>query len=174
MTVEPDLYRASISRVPLPIAVVTAVTSIGRTVGFTASSVCSLSASPPALLISVDHATRSSGALRESDEFAVDFLSTEHRELARAFATRGHDKFDSPHVTTDDDGHPGIANAIVHMRCRVEHRFDIYDHLVVVGSIAAVAASDGRPLLMANRSFTTPSEDRRWPFDGSAPSAAGE
>ncbi len=162
-----DLYRASLARVPLPVAVVTARGADGVPVGFTASSVCSLSVSPPSLLVCVDQATRSYGIMRECEEFTVDFLATEHRNLARLFATRGADKFSSPYVVTDEGGRPRIANAIVHLQCRAGHRFDGYDHLVVIGDVTEVAVSEGDPLLIADRAFTAPAL-HRWPFAGSA------
>jgi flavin reductase ActVB len=165
MAVDADLYRASIARVPFPVAVVTAWTAEGDLVGFTASSVCSLSLAPPSLLISVDHTTRACDVLRKSEEFTVDFLATEHREVARLFATRGADKFSSPHLGTDEHGRPRITNAIVHMLCRVEHRIDSYDHLVITATVTAISDAQGDPLLIADRTFTAPSADHQWPFD---------
>lgn len=164
LTVEADRYRASIARVPLPVAVVTTRATDGRPVGFTASSVTSLSLSPPSLLVCVDHTTRSCDAMRECEEFSVDFLTTEHQGLARLFAKRSADKFDSPDVVPSENGGFRIANSTIHMRCQTERRFDIHDHLVVIGKVVAIAESEGSPLLISNRTFTTASEDQRWPF----------
>lgn len=156
MTVDADRYRSALATVPQPVAVVIARDLQGQPFGFTATAVCSLSLNPPSLMVCVDHRTSSRDAMRTCDEFTVDFLAAEHRELARLFSTRGADRFGSPQVVSDDTGSLRIDQSLVHIGCTARQRFDAYDHLVVVGTVDFLEIRQGEPLLIADREFTVP------------------
>ena len=72
-------FRDAFRHHPTGVAVVTARDDAGAPVGLTASSVASVSLTPPALVLSVSHRTSAAGALRAS---RID------RQARRAFSKR--------------------------------------------------------------------------------------
>lgn len=156
MNVDADRFRSALSNVPQPVAVLIVRDAQGRPVGFTATAVCSLSIDPPSLIVCVDRLTRCCDAMRICSEFTVDFLAAEHRELARLFSTRGADKFASPQIVADASGSLRVDRSLVHIRCSAGQRYEVFDHLVVVGTAESLDIRHGDPLLVADGEFAVP------------------
>ena len=65
----------------------------GKPVGFTATSVISVSADPPLLAFSVDSASSAWRALADAETLVVNFLTAAQVEVSARFATSGIDRF---------------------------------------------------------------------------------
>jgi flavin reductase ActVB len=132
------------------VAVITARRSDGHPCGLAATSVTSLSARPPSLLVSVSHESRCHRALSESERFGVHLMRSDELELARVFAGKGDDKFAG--VDWHWDGEvPELAGTLAYLRCRRAAKFEQYDHTVLVGDIEGGRIEEGEPLLYARR-----------------------
>ncbi|MER6632155.1 flavin reductase family protein [Streptomyces sp. NPDC000987] len=86
-------FRSVMGSLPTGVSVVTSVTSDGEPRGLTCSAVCSVSASPPLLLVCVKHPSGTLEAIHESSVFAVNFLSSGMAETARTFASPVPERF---------------------------------------------------------------------------------
>ena len=87
-----DTFKAIFRRHPAGVAVV-ALADGDRPVGFTATSVISVSAEPPLLAFSIAATSSSWPALAEATSLTVSFLAAEQVDVSARFATRGVDRF---------------------------------------------------------------------------------
>ena len=88
----PDLLRSVFRRHPAGVAVVTARGRSGP-VGFTATSLASVSAEPPMLSFGVSTGGSSWPAIAETEHVGVHLLGEHQQDLAATFARRGADRF---------------------------------------------------------------------------------
>jgi flavin reductase (DIM6/NTAB) family NADH-FMN oxidoreductase RutF len=149
-------FRDAFRHHPTGVAVVTARDGAGAPVGLTASSVASVSLTPPALVLSISHRTSVAAALLAADSFLVHLLEAGNVELARRFATSGADRFGpatrwTPLVT----GEPWIPEAPTALRCRPLSRTPVGDATVVTAEVVGVRSSGraGPPLVHHDRGF---------------------
>jgi 3-hydroxy-9,10-secoandrosta-1,3,5(10)-triene-9,17-dione monooxygenase reductase component len=146
-TPSPDDLRRVMARVPTPVTVVTAPGDEAAA-GATANAVASLSLDPPLMLVCLDHRSRTLAAVRRSGRFAVNVLSAESEEQARAFATT------APHAEKwegvpmeERGGTPILAEALVWVTCELRDLLDGGDHVIVTGLVDDLGARDGTPLV---------------------------
>ncbi|MCS5722933.1 flavin reductase family protein [Herbiconiux sp. CPCC 203407] len=85
-------FREAFRAHPAGVAVVTADVG-GGPVGFTATSVASLSIEPPLLVFSVVSSSSSAPAIARAESVVVHLLDSEHLGLAKLFSTSGVDRF---------------------------------------------------------------------------------
>jgi flavin reductase (DIM6/NTAB) family NADH-FMN oxidoreductase RutF len=147
-----ELFRDAMTRLCSGVAVITARRDDGEPCGLVATSVSSFSASPPSVLVSVDHSSRCHRALVDGDVFGVHVLTAGQEPLARVFAGRGEDKFAGVEWSWDD-GVARIDGALAYMRCSRSALFELYDHSLLVGDVTGGDVSDGEPLLYMSRTF---------------------
>ncbi|MBL7491460.1 flavin reductase family protein [Frankia sp. AgB1.9] len=134
-TIEPDALRQAFRRHAAGVAVVTCVGAAGP-VGFTATSVASLSAAPPLLSLSLAVTSSSAPAVLEADTLIIHLLSSGHEEIARRFATRGIDRFAAPtRWETLPTGEPLLSDVAVWLRARIEHRIVAGESYLVVAEV---------------------------------------
>ncbi len=111
--------------------------------GMTASAVCSITDSPPTLLVCVNQLNRSHDVFNGNGNLCVNVLAGQHIELANAFATRGGvARFESGDWMTLATGAPVLANAVVAFDCRISERRAIGTHSVFHARVVAMRKSD--------------------------------
>jgi len=86
MTASSDEFRAALSRFPSGITVVTSREESGDFHGMTVSAFCSVSLSPPLILVCIEKTTGSHRALKESGVFVVNILAAGEDELSERFS----------------------------------------------------------------------------------------
>ena len=148
----PELFRDAMTRLCSGVAVVTARRDDGDPCGLVATSVSSFSASPPSVLVSVDHSSRCHRALVDGELFGVHVLAADQEPLARVFAGRGDDKFAGVEWSWDD-GVARIDGALAYLRCSRSALFELYDHSLLVGDVTGGDVRDGEPLVYMSRTF---------------------
>lgn len=129
----------------------------GKPWGLTVSACCSVSATPPLLLVSVGSHTVTAQAIRRSGRFGVNILSDKQIELAQFGARARAPKFCEQHCDCADESAeraPVIQGAVAHFCCRAEREIVAADHVIFIGAVENVrrSASD-RPLLHYERRF---------------------
>jgi 3-hydroxy-9,10-secoandrosta-1,3,5(10)-triene-9,17-dione monooxygenase reductase component len=103
-------------------------------VGSTVNAFCSVSLSPPLLLICVGLANPIREALERTRIFGVNILDHEGRHVARRFATDPlSGRFDAFAYRAAPGGAPRLDLAPVFVDCAVEQIHAAGDHLIVVG-----------------------------------------
>jgi flavin reductase (DIM6/NTAB) family NADH-FMN oxidoreductase RutF len=118
-------------------------------VGSTVNAFCSVSLSPPLLLICLDLANPIRAALERARLFGVNILDHECRHVARRFATDPlTGRFETFAYRAAPGGAPQLDLAPVFVDCTVEHIHAAGDHLIVVGrGVRIEHAATATPLL---------------------------
>jgi flavin reductase (DIM6/NTAB) family NADH-FMN oxidoreductase RutF len=141
---------------PGGVALVTCRDADGTPRGLTTTAVCSLSASPPQLLVCLDRSSRTLPALLRSGAFAVNFVGAGAADLCRVFASKVEDKFAGVSWSEGPLGVPVLDEAATAWACcAIERTFPSGDHIVVVGAYQRGAAqgSSVDPLIYYRRRF---------------------
>ena len=126
---------------PSGVAVVTTLGQEGRPAGLTVSAVCSVSAEPPMLLVSINGASRTLGALRANGRFAVNFLRGDRADVARRFSSPVADRFDGIEWRATPLGSVVLfADSVSYAGCRIVDDIVAGDHVILVG-----LAEEGSP-----------------------------
>jgi flavin reductase (DIM6/NTAB) family NADH-FMN oxidoreductase RutF len=149
-------FRDAFRHHPTGVAVVTARDGAGGPVGLTASSVASVSLSPPALVLSLSHRASATEALLAADSFLVHLLEARNVELARRFATARADRFGpATRWTPLATGEPWFPEAPTALRCRPLSRTPVGDATVVTAEVVGVRSSGraGPPLVHHDRGY---------------------
>lgn len=150
------LDRASFTSIfrqhPAGVAVVTLVQG-NRPVGFTATSVISVSADPPLVAFSISATSSSWPALQRADRVVVNFLADDQAELSGRFATSGIDRFADGGWHRLPSGEPILDGCAGWIVARVHNRVPAGgSHLVVVEAVTARSAVR-QPLVYRDRSY---------------------
>ena len=90
----PGLFRSIFRQHAAGVAVITATGE--RPVGFTATSLNSVSAEPPLISFGVGTSSSSWPVIAEADHIGVHILGDHQQELAATFARSGADRFAAP------------------------------------------------------------------------------
>ena len=139
--IDPTQFKQAMRRLAGAVSVITVGTGEDRT-GFTATSVTSLSAEPPRLLISVNRESSSYPIIKDYQTFGVNLLASEQEPIADRFAGRKGEKgvarFAGAHWKTLVTGAPLLQNALAAIDCRVEEIIERHSHAIIIGSIEAV------------------------------------
>lgn len=150
-------YRDFMSSFPTGVAVVTTVDSGGAVLGFTCSSLCSVTLEPPTLLVCVANRSRTLAAILDTGVFAVNLLHDRAEGAAAVLASGAVDRLSLvrwepsmlwglPHLVTDAHG---IAECAL-TGCTV-----VGSHTVLLGEVASVFTTDDVPLLRGFRTFAS-------------------
>jgi flavin reductase (DIM6/NTAB) family NADH-FMN oxidoreductase RutF len=135
----------------------------GRPWGTTVTAFASVSADPPAVLVSLASASTSARAIAATRRFGVSILGEEQVALARYSSAPGGSKFLEP-LTDPGDGpsaSPAIAGANAHLDCELFEEIPVLDHTVFLGRVRAARGSHaGAPLVHYRRSYRTLAADR--------------
>lgn len=144
----PARFKQAFRAYPAGVVVITADAGAGP-VGFTATSLTSLSLEPP--LVSFGIATRSSSwpHIEQAESAVVNFLGAEQEDLARRFATSGIDRFAAPTQWRRlPQGVPVLGGVTGWLQLAVEQLVPAGDHRIVVGRVVDAWQDEGRrPLL---------------------------
>jgi flavin reductase (DIM6/NTAB) family NADH-FMN oxidoreductase RutF len=116
---------------------VTVITSSlgGEPVGLTATAVCSVSATPPLLLISLTATSRTAQGVAETGQFAVHLLPHRGRKQAEQFASRGSHFADVRFAKHAGSDLPVLTDAFGWFVCEVEQKIAAADHIIFVGRV---------------------------------------
>ncbi|MFI7356533.1 flavin reductase family protein [Streptomyces avidinii] len=144
----PDLLRSVFRQHAAGVAVITAQDG-GRPVGFTATSLNSVSADPPLLSFTIGTGASTWPAVRDSEYLGVHILGEHQRELAGLFARSGADRFGpSTGWAAGPHGVPVLDGVLAWLVCRVVARVPAGEHRVIIAeAVVGDPAGEGRPLL---------------------------
>jgi flavin reductase (DIM6/NTAB) family NADH-FMN oxidoreductase RutF len=144
--IDSDSFRLAMRELAGGVAIVTAGSGADIT-GFTATSVASLCANPPRLLVCVAKSSASWQTLQRHSNFGINLLREEERALANRFAGRdgleGAARFDGARWTTALTGAPLLENALAAFDCEVTEMLPHCDHAIIVGRVCAIRVATG-------------------------------
>ncbi|MFG2651765.1 flavin reductase family protein [Streptomyces sp. NPDC048436] len=144
----PDLLRSVFRQHAAGVAVITAQGPSGP-VGFTATSLVSVSAEPPMLSFGIGTGASSWPAVSEAEHVGVHILGEHQLDLAATFARSGADRFGAPTRWYEGpQGVPVLDGALAWLVCRVAARVPAGDHRIVLAeAVVGDPSGAGRPLL---------------------------
>lgn len=147
------LLRSAFRRHAAGVAVITAR---GETlVGFTATSLTSVSLDPPLLSFGIGLGASSWPVISRAEHIGVHVLGDHQRDLAATFARSGADRFGAPtRWRSGPAGVPVLQDVLAWLVCRVVARVPAGDHRIVLAEpVAGDATGVGRPLLYHEGDF---------------------
>lgn len=156
-------FRDAMSLLTTAVNVVTTKGSSG-THGFTASAVCSVTDTPPTLLVCMNQTARSHAHFLENRTLSVNVLGAQHEPISNAFASKlcSEERFQQGSWTTLVTGAPILEDALVSFDCEIEDVQQVGTHSVfmcrVVGINHGEQYSDqqegaGESLVYFNRAY---------------------
>ena len=155
-TVDAEAFKAAMRVLASGVVMVTARRD-DQLYGLTISACCSISASPPRVLISLAQTASCLSAVLDTGLFGLSILRAGQRPLAELGAVPGGPKEVDAFSESRDGSVTMIAGALAHLDCSVDQTFTISDHVLVIGNVEhAVTADDldePGPLLYFNRTF---------------------
>jgi len=148
-----ETFRSIFRRHPAGVAVV-ALRDGDRPVGFTATSVISVSAEPALLTFSVAGTSSAWPALQRAASLTVNFLAAEQVDVSARFATRGVDRFAGIGWRWLPSGEPVLDDVPAWVRGEVVERIAVgASHLVVVQARESAQRLGGAPLVYHDRAY---------------------
>lgn len=155
--VETNEFREAMARLGAAVSIVTTDGSAGK-YGMTATAICSVSASPPMLLICINRSSRGSVVIQENGRFCVNVLSADQQSLAQCFSESSRsipERFAQCDDWTDmENGTPGLMSAITSIACEVDSVMDAGTHCVIFGSVNQILVGQAPSgLAYFNRSY---------------------
>ncbi|MET8329079.1 flavin reductase family protein [Streptomyces sp. NPDC005181] len=154
--IAPDRFKQAFRRYPAGVVVVTADAGHGP-IGFTATSLASLSLDPPLVSFGIGATTSSWPHIERADTAVVNFLGAEQRALATTFATSGIDRFAAPTGWRRlPEGEPVLDGVAGWLRLEIEQTVPAGDHCIVIARVGDSWLDEGRsPLLFHNGTYHT-------------------
>lgn len=119
--------------------------------GLTVSSFCSVSLSPPLVLVCVEKDARTDQLLRQGTNFTVNILRDDQEEISQKFAEPGvtmENRLENVSYSLPDVGGPILTESLAWMVCEQYETCDGGDHTIYVGEVInGQPETDGNPLL---------------------------
>jgi flavin reductase (DIM6/NTAB) family NADH-FMN oxidoreductase RutF len=150
-------FRDVMARVPAGVVVVSARSGNGYR-GLTASSLVSISADPPLVLVGLEREAATRAAVLEGKAFNVSVLTRSQEFIADRFAGRAPaidpTWHEVPH-RLGANGIPLIDGCAAWLECALVEVHGAGDHDICVGEVTAATAGSGDPLILWDRAFWT-------------------
>lgn len=150
-----ELFRTTFRRHAGGVVVLTSVDEDGDPIGFTATSLASLSAVPARATFNVIKKSNGYRAIREGNTVAVNFLGADSHRLGGLFAGPFEQRFVGDHWVSRD-GVPVLHEAPVVLITEIVNVYDQGENAIVVLEIReGEVREEQAPLLYHNRQFGT-------------------
>jgi flavin reductase (DIM6/NTAB) family NADH-FMN oxidoreductase RutF len=134
-----DSFRQGMRRLTSGVTVVTSRSEANEPLGMTATAVCSLSVSPPSLLVCAYSLGSLAMAIKRTSPLCVNLLTAGQEAIARTCSgAPGPQRFQSADWSMDEDGVPVLNTALARFHCRVTELIPVATHLLIVGQVAHV------------------------------------
>ena len=134
------------------VAIVATKDTLGQPYAMTVSSITSLTASPPSLLVCVHEVAQTHAVLRDVNGFSANILSESQRDVSEccAFEPAMSRRFEVGYWRNHDKFYlPFLPDALTVFFCRISQRIDYGTHMIVIGDIQEVCfAPEEQPPLV--------------------------
>lgn len=146
-------FRNALGQFPTGVAVVTTKDSEDRNIGMTVSSFNSVSLNPPLVLWSIDKESGCFDAFQQCEYFAINVLTEAQKDISNVFAQQNTDKFASVDFSEGNHGLVLIDNCAAYFQCKIAHRYEGGDHIIIVGEVEGFESFDKLPLVFHNGNY---------------------
>lgn len=153
--IEATNFRNAMSLLPTAVNVVT-TEGLSGAHGFTASAVCSVTDTPPTLLVCMNTTSRSHGHFVENKILSVNVLGAQHEHISNTFASKlcSEERFQQGTWTKLVTGSPVLVDALVSFDCEIEQVQEVGTHSVFMCRVVAIKQSEqDESLVYFNRTY---------------------
>ena len=139
------------------VTVVTARNKDGIPVGLTANSFASVSLEPPLVSWCVDKTSARFEELSNTEYFTISVLTDKQQDISNLFAMRSWDDtaFDEVSWYEGLNGVPQIEDVSARFHCKLQHRYEGGDHLIIVGAVVDFESDAVEPLIFFQGDYQT-------------------
>lgn len=147
--VDKATFRDGMSRLGSAVSVVTTLFA-GKRHGFTASAVCSVSDTPPTLLVCINRASSCFAAFENARHFCVNTLMPGQEDLSNLFGgkTPADDRFALGEWKEGLSGAPILADASVSFECELTNAVDEATHRILFGRVIGIRQNEEQATLL--------------------------
>ena len=121
--------------------------------GMTCTSMCSVSLTPPSLLVCIRRGSPTLAAILARETFVVNLLNRRAQPVAELFASGAPNRFERVRWRPGAAGPQLVADAAGIADCQVSDVVDTGDHVIVVGNVVGLVPPADRPLLRGLRRY---------------------
>lgn len=136
-------FRSAMRQLAGAVSVITIGRGEDRT-GFTATSVSSLSADVPSVLVSLNRTSSSWPVLQRHGAFCVNILAHDQQHVAESFAghggRQGAARYEDAVWQPLSTGTLGLAGALAVIDCTLEETIAHASHMILIGHVAEIRA----------------------------------
>lgn len=155
MMVEATEFKNAMSALT---SAVNIVTTSGKTGchGFTASAVCSVTDTPPTLLVCMNKSSRSHEHFIENKILTVNVLAAQHQQISNIFASKmsSEQRFEHGNWTQLATGAPVLVDALVSFDCQIAQIQEVGTHTIFICPIIAIQQNQqNQSLVYFNRAY---------------------
>ncbi|KFE50623.1 flavin reductase [Pseudomonas syringae] len=125
-------FRNAMALLGGAVSIITTDGPAGR-FGFTASAVCSVTDSPPTLLVCMNRSSQANVHFKTNGVLSVNVLTAEHQDISGVFANRDmgpEQRFASAQWHTMESGAPMLDQALVSFDCRIAQAHEVGSHTI--------------------------------------------
>lgn len=156
-TPSPALFKSTMRNLAGAVSVITAGSGDERT-GFTATSVVSLSADGPTVLVIVNRNSSSWTAVEHFGRFCINFIADGQESVAQAFSgfngLKGVERYDGADWHQMEHGGFALEGALASLDCELEEAIPHRSHVILVGIVKGIRTyDDAKPLLYWRGSY---------------------
>jgi flavin reductase (DIM6/NTAB) family NADH-FMN oxidoreductase RutF len=130
-------FRSVMRRLAGGVSVITAGRDDDVT-GMTVTSLTSLSADPPRLLVSINRQASSFALIERYRLFGVNILGSDQQEIAARFSNgrlKGKERFEGAEWFPGSSGVPLLGQSLATVECQVEEIIERHSHGIVLGRL---------------------------------------
>ncbi|MCH7395356.1 flavin reductase [Acinetobacter dispersus] len=153
--VEATDFRDAMSLLTSAVSVIT-TTGMSGHYGFTASAVCSVTDTPPTLLVCMNRASSSHVHFVDNKILSVNVLSADHQHISKAFSSKlsPEERFKHGAWSELETGAPVLDDALVNFDCEIDQIQEVGTHTIFICRIVAVQQSGhDQSLVYFNRAY---------------------
>lgn len=153
--IEAKDFRNAMSLLTGAVNIVTTTGASGR-YGFTASAVCSVTDTPPTLLVCMNKASYLHAHFVENKILAVNVLGSHHQPISNAFSSKMNsvERFKHGIWTELETGSPALEDSLVSFDCQIEQIQEVGTHDIFICRIVAIQQTQqDQGLVYFNRAY---------------------
>nr|WP_269456016.1 pyrimidine utilization flavin reductase protein F [Rhizobium quercicola] len=153
--VDRDAFRNAMSRLGAAVNIITTDGPAGKA-GFAASAVCSVTDTPPTLLVCLNRSSSVFTTFTANRTLCVNTLASHHEPLSALFGgkTPVDERFAAATWQKGETGAPILADAIVSFDCSVSESVDIGTHQVLFCRVLGLRDTESDiPLIYYRRGY---------------------
>ncbi|MGZ9711333.1 flavin reductase family protein [Glaciimonas sp. GNP009] len=153
------IFRQAMRQQVGAVAVIAAGADGGRT-GMTATAVCSVSDTPPMVLVCVNKNASAHALIKSAGHFSVNFLSAQQEDIADCFSggtgLKAEARFAFGTWSTLQTGAPVLADTLASLDCELINEHQYETHSIFIGRVRACSKGpEDEPLVYFRGKFTS-------------------